>query len=457
MVSRVAGLFVAVGLSVSPFGVTAAGASPPAKASAPDSGRARAAAESTAAAHPLVLRVSWSDAITPVTRKFLSDAIEAAKNEHAEVLLVQLDTPGGLLDATRNIVSDFFASPVPIIVWVAPAGARAASAGAFLTMAAHVAAMAPGTNLGAASPIQIGGAEPDSGSTLSRKMFQDTAAFARTIAERRGRSVDWAERAVQEAKSSTEREALEGHVIDFTASTVDEVLAKANGLRVMLPWGEHVLALADARVVERPLGLRFRLLSYLANPNVATVLMMLGVWGLFFELQNPGSIFPGIVGALCLILGFYSLQTFPLNFAGALLLALGAVLFLVETQVPSHGLLAVGGVVSTVLGAMMLFESPEPALRASLSVILPLALVSGLFFMVVAGLSVRTMRTKPTTGREGMLGLKGVAATDLDPKGTVDVRGERWNAVCDVRVAAGETVEVTAVDGLLLKVRKVLA
>jgi membrane-bound serine protease (ClpP class) len=163
------------------------------------------------------------------------------------------------------------------------------------------------------------------------------------------------------------------------------------------------------------------------------------------------------VGALCLILGFYSLQTFPLNFAGALLLALGAVLFLVETQVPSHGLLAVGGVVSTVLGAMMLFESPEPALRASLAVILPLALVSGLFFMVVAGLSVRTMRTKPTTGREGMLGLRGVAASDLDPKGTVEVRGERWNAVCDVRVAAGEAVEVTEVDGLLLKVRKVLA
>src|SRR4029077_16159031 len=190
------------------------------------------------------------------------------------------------------------------------------------------------------------------------------------------------------------------------------------------------------------------------NPNVATVLMMLGVWGLFFELQNPGAIFPGIVGALCLILGFYSLQTFPLTSAGALWLALGAGLFLIETQVPSHGLLAVGGIVSTVLGAMMLFESPEPALRASLAVVLPLALATGAFFMVVAGLSVRTMRTKPTTGREGMLGLKGVAATELNPRGTVDVRGELWNAVSDVRTAPGESVEVMEVDGLLLKVRK---
>jgi membrane-bound serine protease (ClpP class) len=232
------------------------------------------------------------------------------------------------------------------------------------------------------------------------------------------------------------------------------VLAKADGRTVALPSGERTLALAGARVVERELGVRFRLLSYLANPNVATILMMLGVWGLFFELQNPGSILPGVVGALCLILGFYSLQTFPLNFAGALLLALGAVLFLIETQVPSHGLLAVGGVVSTVLGAMMLFESPEPALRASLAVIIPLAVVSGAFFMVVAGLSVKTLRTRPTTGREGMVGSRGIAVSDLDPKGTVDVHGELWNAVAEDRVPAQSAVEITAVDGLLLRVRK---
>ena len=285
-------------------------------------------------------------------------------------------------------------------------------------------------------------------------MFQDTAAFARTIAERRGRNVDWAERAVREALAATEREALEAHVIDIVAGDVDALLAQADGRTVLMPFGEKKLALAGARVVERPLSGRFRLLSYLANPNVATVLMMLGIWGLFFELQNPGSILPGIVGALCLILGFYSLQTFPLNIAGALLLALGALLFLVETQVPSHGLLVVGGVVSTVLGAMMLFESPEPALRASLAVILPLAIVTGLFFMIVGGLAVRTQRTRPTTGREGMVGLKGVAYTALDLKGTVDVRGELWNAVASEPIAAGQSVEVTAVEGLLLHVRK---
>ena len=417
-----------------------------------DSSAAHTKSDSSTA--PLVIRVSWDDAVTPVTRSFLSDALKAAEEEGAAALLIQLDTPGGLLDATRDIVSDFFASPVPVIVWVAPAGARAASAGAFLTMAAHVAAMAPGTNLGAASPVQIGGAEPDSGSTLSKKMFQDTAAFARTIAERRGRNVAWAERAVREAAAATEREALEAHVIDIVAADEKALLAQADGRRVSLPFGEKRLALAGARVVDRPLGARFRMLSYLANPNVATILMMLGIWGLFFELQNPGSILPGIVGALCLILGFYSLQTFPLNIAGALLLALGVLLFLVETQVPSHGLLAVGGVVSTVLGAMMLFESPEPALRASLAVILPLAIVTGVFFMVVGGLAVRTLRTRPTTGREGMVGLKGVASSALDPRGTVDVRGEIWNAVASEPVAAGQSVEVTAIEGLLLFVRK---
>lgn len=441
MIWRIGAVVLAVGLSVTaPAAVGAAKPSP--------------ADSAAAATSPLVIHVTWDDAITPVTRKFLSDALKAAEAEGAAAVVVQLDTPGGLLDATRDIVSDFFASPVPVIVWVAPGGARAASAGAFLTMAAHVAAMAPGTNLGAASPIQLGSAEPDSGSTLSNKMFQDTAAFARTIAERRGRNVQWAERAVREATSATEREALEARVIDFVADDMAAVLAQASGRTVTLPSGPVRLDLTGARVVERELGIRFRLLSYLANPNVATVLMMLGIWGLFFELQNPGAILPGIVGALCLILGFYSLQTFPLNFAGALLLALGALLFLIETQVPSHGLLVVGGVVSTVLGAMMLFDSPEPALRASLAVILPLALVTGAFFMVVAGLSMKTLRTRPTTGREGMVGLKGVARGDLDPKGTVDVRGELWNAVAEESTAAGQAVEVTAVEGLLLHVRK---
>jgi membrane-bound serine protease (ClpP class) len=313
--------------------------------------------------------------------------------------------------------------------------------------------MAPGTNIGAASPIQIG-AEPDSGSTISTKMFNDTAAFARSIAERRKRNVEWAERAVREAVSATDQEALALEVIDVVAKDAFELLSAIDGRTVLLPSGERRLAVAGARVVERDIGTRYRLLSYLANPNVATILMMLGVWGLFFELQNPGSILPGIVGAVCLILGLYSLQTFPLNLAGALLLVLALVLFLLETQVPSHGLLAAGGVVATVLGALMLFESPEPALRVSLRVILPLAIVSGVLFAVAAGMSARTLRRRPTTGREGMIGLVGTAATDLSPKGTVDVRGELWNATAEGPVGTGEAVEVLAVEGMALRVRR---
>lgn len=422
-----------------------------------DPAAAPVAAESTRAdaPPPLVLKLVWDDAITPVTRSVFADALEEARDRGAAALLVQLDTPGGLLDATRDIVSDFMTSEVPVIVWVAPAGARAASAGAFITMAAHVAAMAPGTNIGAASPIQMGGAEPDSGSTISNKMFNDTAAFARSIAERRDRNVDWAERAVRDAVSVTDREALAEDVIDLVASGVDELLAAADGRVVRLAAEDRTLHLAGARVEEVPIATRFRLLSYLVNPNVATILMMLGVWGLFFELQNPGAILPGVVGALCLILGFYSLQTLPLNLAGGLLLLLGLGLFVLETQVPSHGLLSVGGVVALVLGALMLFDSPEPALRVSLKVILPLAIATGAFFAVAAGLSVRTMRRRPTTGREGMVGEKGVAATALAPKGTVDVHGELWSATSDVPVAAGDAVEVVAVEGLKLKVRKV--
>jgi membrane-bound serine protease (ClpP class) len=401
------------------------------------------------------MQLVWKDAVTPVTRSVFADAIEDAEEQGAAALVIRLDTPGGLLDATRDIVSDFLAADVPIVVWVAPAGARAASAGAFLTMAAHVAAMAPGTNIGAASPVQMGGADPDSGSTLANKMFNDTAAFARSIAERRGRNVAWAERSVRDAISATDQEALKAGVIDLVAKDEDELLRKLDGRRVTLASGEKTLAMTGARVVERPIGTRFRLLSYLANPNVAAILMMLGVWGLFFELQNPGSILPGVVGAVCLILGFYSLQTFPLNLAGGLLLVLALVLFLLETQIPSHGLLAAGGVVATVLGALMLFESPEPALRVSLVVILPLAILTGALFAIAAAMSARTLRRRPTTGREGMIGLRGTAWSDLAPRGTVDVRGEFWNAIAEGPVAKGDEVVVESIDGMVLRVRKV--
>ncbi|MCA9753614.1 MAG: nodulation protein NfeD [Gemmatimonadetes bacterium] len=404
---------------------------------------------------PRVRVVDWDDAITPVTVSFLRAALRDAEADGASALVLRLDTPGGLLDATRDLVSDMFESPIPILVWVAPSGARAASAGAFLTMAGHVAAMAPGTNIGAASPVTIGGGgTPDS--TMAHKMFNDTAAFARTIAERRGRNVEWAESAVRDAASITETEAVAEGVVDFVAGSLEDLLAQADGREVEVAGETVTLDLAGAVVDEKPLTLRFRLLSILANPNVAYVLMMLGIYGMFFELQNPGSIFPGVVGAICLILAFWSLQTFPLNLAGLLLIALAAVLFLIETQVPSHGLLTVGGVVAALLGSLMLFESPEPALRASLAVIIPMVVAMAVLFGVAAGLAVRTLGRKVVTGSEGMVGLVGEVKSALDPKGAVDVRGERWNAVASggEAIPVGAEVEVVAVDGLRLTVRR---
>jgi membrane-bound serine protease (ClpP class) len=298
-----------------------------------------------------------------------------------------------------------------------------------------------------------GGAVPDS--TLGSKMFNDAAAFARTIAERRARNVEWAESTVRDAAAATESEALAAGAIDFVANDVDEVLELATGRTVELPSGEGVLALQNARVVERELGLRYRLLSLLANPNIAYFLLILGFYGVFFELSNPGSIFPGVVGAIFLILAFFSLQTLPMNLAGLLLILVGTVLFILEVKITSYGLLTLGGITATVLGAIMLFDSPEPALRASLGIILPLTIVTSLLFAVAVGLSIRTLRSRPTTGREGMVGLKGTACSPLAPRGTVEIRGEIWWALADETIPEGQMVEVVGVEGLLLKVRRV--
>jgi membrane-bound serine protease (ClpP class) len=396
--------------------------------------------------------VRWDDAITPVTRTYFDDVLETARRESAAAVVIELDTPGGLLDATRDIVSAFLDSPVPVFVWVGPGGARAASAGTFLTMAAHVASMAPGTNIGAASPISMGGSVSDS--TLSHKLFNDTAAFVRTIAEKRGRNAEWAERAVREAESITETEALELGVIDWVAKDVEELVRLADGMVVELPAGDVTLDLAGAELERKPLSLRFRLLSLLANPNVAYIFLMLGIYGVFFELSNPGSIFPGVVGAIFLIVAFFSMQTLPMNYAGLMLILLGVVLFILEIKITSFGLLTIGGLVCSFLGALMLFDSPVPALRASLSVIIPLTLVTGAAFATGVALAVRTLRTPATTGSEGMIGLRGVARSELAPEGTIDVHGEIWRASATGTVSAGEPVIVTGIEGLLLRVRK---
>jgi membrane-bound serine protease (ClpP class) len=403
-------------------------------------------------AEPTVLVASWDDAITPVTGDYLNDAMTRALEDSAAAFVIVLDTPGGLLDSTRDIVSRFLESEIPVIVWVGPAGARAASAGTFLTLAAHVAAMAPGTNIGAASPITMGGGGADS--TMGHKMQNDAAAFIRTIAERRGRNVAWAERTVRDASASTEKEALDAGAIDLIAASVEEVLEKASGRTVQTKNGATTLELRGARIEHYELDLRTKILSLLANPNVAYLLLMLGFYGIFFELSNPGSVLPGVVGAIFLILAFYSMQQLPLNAAGLLMVAVGLILFILEIKVTSYGLLTIGGIAATVLGAVMLFDSPEPALRVSLRFVIPFTIATALLFATGIGLAVRTMRKPPTTGREGMVGWRGRARTLIDPEGTVEVRGELWRARANESIEEGAPVEVTGAEGLVLRVRK---
>jgi membrane-bound serine protease (ClpP class) len=356
-------------------------------------------------------------------------------------------------------------------VYVAPSGARAGSAGVFLTLAAHVAAMAPGTNIGAATPITMGGDEPmpggsappDSaaerateggGRALDRKILNDTVAFIRTIAERRGRNAEWAERAVTEAASITETEAVEENVVDLVAPSTAALLDAIDGREVEVLDRRVVLDTANAEVRSIEKGLRLKVLETIANPNIAFVLMMIGIYGIFFELMNPGAILPGVVGGISLLLAFFALQALPVNYAGVLLLLFALVLFIAEIKVVSHGLLTVGGVVAFVLGGTMLFEGPGSFFRVSWSVLLPAALITAGFFFFAMGMAYRTWKTRPTTGREGLVGERGVVSRRIDPRGQVRVHGELWSARSGEPIEAGDEVEVVSAEGLTLEVRR---
>jgi len=430
----------------------------------PDTSAERAAGSRTGR-H--VLRVVIDGAISPASAEFIQDAIERADEEDADAVVILLDTPGGLVESTREIVQSMMASPVPVVVYVAPSGARAGSAGVFLTLAAHVAAMAPGTNIGAATPVSMGGgglpggpAPADSaidqagGDALERKILNDTVAFIRTIAERRGRNADWAELAVTEGASITETAALEQNVVDLVATSLPSLLEEIDGREVELFDRRAALRTAGADVRTFEKGLRFKILDTIANPNIAFILMMIGIYGIFFELMNPGAILPGVVGGISLLLAFFALQALPVNYAGVLLILFSLILFIAEVKVLSHGLLTVGGVVAFVLGATMLFDSPGSLLRVSWSVIIPAALLTAGFFAVVMGLAYRIWKTKPTTGREGLIGERAVVRRRVDPEGQVMVRGELWRARADEALDPGESVEVVGVDGLTLEVRR---
>jgi len=389
-------------------------------------------------------------AITPVTVRLIATAIERAQAERAQALILQLDTPGGLERSMRSVVQTILNAEVPVIVYVAPTGARAASAGVFITMAGHVAAMAPATNIGAAHPVAVGGGADKE---VIKKIENDAAAFARTIAVERGRNADWAEKAVRSSISATEREAVKLKVVDLVADSVPDLLSKVTGRTIKTAKGPVTLQTKDAAV--RPIEVRFRdrFLALISDPNVAYILMMVGMLGIFFELSNPGVILPGIIGGISLILAFFAFQSLPVNWAGLLLILFGVVLLIAEIKVVSHGVLTIGGVVAMVLGSLMLYDAPETGLRVSWLVILPtVAATAGLVVWAVSA-GLRALYRRPSTGAQSMIGAIGVARMRLDPEGQVLVQGELWRAIAENgSVDAGEAVRVTAMDGLTLKV-----
>lgn len=411
------------------------------------------ALSSPAVAAAPVAMIDLDGAITPVTARLLTAAIERAQAERAQALIVRLNTPGGLERSMRSMAQAILNAEIPVIVYVAPTGARAASAGVFITMAAHVAAMAPATNIGAAHPVTIGGG--DTGKEMGKKIENDAAAFARSLAAERGRNVDWAEKAVRASVSVTEREAVKLKVVDLVADSVPDLLAKIDGRTVKTARGPVTLATRDALV--KPIEVRFRdrFLALITDPNVAYILMMVGMLGIFFELQNPGVVLPGVIGGISLILAFFAFQSLPINWAGVLLILFGVALLIAEIKVVSHGVLTAGGVVAMVLGSFMLYEAPEVGFRVSWTVILPtVGATAGLVVWAVSA-GVRAMMKSPVTGASGMIGRVVVARSALGPEGQVQVDGEIWRAVSEGEaIPAGEKVRVTAVDGLTLKVSR---
>jgi len=399
-----------------------------------------------------VVVATIASSINPVTADFLSSVIERAEEEKATLIVVELDTPGGLDTAMRQMVQEIIRTPVPVAVYVSPSGARAASAGVLITLAADIAAMAPGTNIGAAHPVGIGGGGMDN--TMAKKVENDAAAYARSLAEKKGRSGEWAELAVRESASLTETDAKKKNVIEIVAPSLSALLTTIDGR--VIEKGEKTVTLRTkgASVTRIPMGLRHRVLSALADPNIAYILMMIGIYGIFFELSNPGAVFPGIVGGIALILGFYSLQTLSASYAGFLLIALALILFILEIKIASHGALTIGGIISMVLGSLMLFRSSvDPYLRISWSVLLLMVGVSALFFGTVVTLAVRSQLRKPATGSEGMIGETGVVMGDFTGKGKVFVVGELWDAECPLPLRKGDKVTVVQRKEMTLVVK----
>ncbi len=395
-----------------------------------------------------VLHVTVEGPISPISDDALRAAIRRAERDSFAALVLQIDTPGGLETSMRSMVKRLLATSVPVVAWVAPEGSRAASAGVFIVMAADVAAMAPGTNIGAATPVNLQGPMD---STLARKAVNDAAAFARTVAAQRSRNATWAEEAVRHAVSASETEAVSLGVVDFIAASLPELLEKCEGRKWSRRGDPRVLALRGATIERVNPDFRQRLLAVLADPNVAYILLMLGFYGMLFELQNPGAILPGVVGGICLILALFALSALSVNYAGIALLVLAVVFFISEVKVQSHGLLAAGGVIAMLLGSLILFE--RGAAGVSVGLVLGATAATALFFLLVIGAGIRAQRSRVRTGRLGLVGQIGTVLERLAPAGRIRIGDELWNARSEQNLEVGETVEVVGVSGLTLAVR----
>jgi membrane-bound serine protease (ClpP class) len=394
--------------------------------------------------------------ITSPTAKYITQGVEEAAREGAEGLIILLDTPGGMDTAMRDIAKSILNAPLPVIVFVYPPGARAASAGVIITEAAHIAAMAPGTNIGAAHPVAIGPGGSGMDKTMSRKVENDAAAYARSIAKSRGRSEEWAEKAVRKSESITAEEALKLNVIDIVAPDIGKLLAAIDQKELRLAGGgKKKISTANAEIKNRKMGTRQGILAAISDPNISYILLLIGLAGLYFELSTPGAILPGVVGGISLLLAFFGLSTLPVNYTGILLIVFGVILFIAEIKVMSHGMLTVGGIISLIMGSLLLFDTAEPALRVSLQVLIPAVLVVSCFFIAVIWMATKAQLRKHLTGAEAMIGSETEALTDIFNDGKVFLQGQYWRAISEKTIKKGTKVRIVKVEGLSLTVEEI--
>ncbi len=395
---------------------------------------------------------SYNGIISPISSRFISYAIDKAERNNAYFLVIELDTPGGLDTSMRQIIKKILNSKIPIVVYVYPKGARAASAGVFITLSSHIAAMAPGTNIGAAHPVSLMG-KPDK--TMEKKIENDAVAYIRALAKEKGRNADWAEKAVRESVSISADEALSLGVVDYVADDLNDLFKKMNGRKVRILDKEITLNTENVTVKYIKMNFFDLVLKYVTNPNIAYILLFIGFYGIIGEFSHPGTVLPGVVGVIALILAFSAFQALPINYGGIALIIFGIFLFIIEMFTPTFGAFTLGGIISLLVGSLMLNKANVPFLRISLQVILPMVLTTFAFFVFAIGKAIKIQFKKPATGKEGMVGEIGVCKEDLDPSGIILVHGELWQAeALSGPIKKGEKVLVKEVDGLKLKVER---